>query len=196
MSFRHPNKKWSITILIVVALIILVAFFVTRTRQEPATTGYVTHLNQQGLSIDGAYTLAKQGDLNKDGRVDGGDKVTFTFNITNKSKQAARTVTLDTGIDKTKLYGISEVKGSTGVETADNALLFKNIVLLPNTTQNLSFEAQVVRSPTDFGIHFRPVLIDPSNQVVLKGESKNVSVNKVDFAQITTQVNTIKNGGQ
>ena len=157
------------------------------------SSGYIMHLSADGLAVTGKVTLASGGDVNANSKIDAGNTLNFVFVVTNKNQQAARGVTIDTGVQSKLVAYIHDVRGVTGV--AENNLptiLFKNLVILPNETQRISFSAQSLYSRSTYEIHVHPVLIDPSNTVVYRGLSQAITV---AGALAPSQANVTKIGG-
>jgi uncharacterized repeat protein (TIGR01451 family) len=192
---RLPRMKLLLPAITVVGVLILgIGIFFKLHEHSDNKLVYLTHLSPKGIEVASSYGFAPNGDTNKNHKIDAGETLSFSFTVTNKSKQAAKTVTLDTGIPRSMIGYPQNVDGATGILENRPTLIFKNLVILPGETQKLSFTAQSLYSPTNYGIHMRPVLIDPSNTAVVRGESKFVAVT-ANFTHTPTQVKATKTGG-
>lgn len=192
----HVTKKVIIPLALIAGGILVSTGSVIFSSKQNVGQGYLLHLKSRGISVEERYTLASGDPKNGDSKISGGNIVTFSFVLTNSSNQAARSVTLDTGISRKLLAFIQNVHGTTGISQDTPTVVLKNIVLLPDETQKISFDAQTLYSPKDYEIRILPVLVDPSDAVILTGKAKTLTVAKVDLSRMSPQVKATKEGEQ
>lgn len=171
------NKKLILPMAIVIGFLVFLGikiFSHKNTADQPVH--YVVHLKADGITLDSQYKLAA--DVDKNGKISGGDIVNFSFSLTNKSSQASRYVTVKTGIPKDELIFLHNYRGTTGIAGVAPDIEFKNIVVLPGQTQTLSFDATTLMSASDYRMQVHPALVDASNSLVISGEQKTLLVAK------------------
>ena len=176
----HLTGRRNFTVILLIALAMVVLFWVVLHsvfgRNNGSQIQYAQHLDPEGISVSTDMRLATGGDANKNKRADGGDGVTVSFTIHNQSKQAARTVTLDTGMSKDSIAYAHNFKGTTGFDATASTLTFKNIVVLPGQSQQISFDVQTLFSSDNQQLKATPKLSDPSGKSVLQGKQKTIAV--------------------
>ena len=148
-------------------------------------------LNFHTVSIESSVALAKDGDQNKNGQLDGGDTVSITFRLTNRSKAEAKDLTLNTGTPKSLLYFLRNFKGVNGATYEHDMIIFKNVVILPKQTQTISLDASLVYNTNqDSELELNPSLVNASNQSIATGDSVTASIKKVSAKDIPTMTTT------
>lgn len=194
---RLIRPKGRIVLYVILVATLLVAVGITLFKPKSGSTlTYTKHLSSKGISLNGTYATVRDGKNNTSTKVNAGDIVTFSFVLTNKGDQAARGVSLNTGISNKLLTYVQNIHGTTGVSETTPMITIQNIVLLPNETQKISFDAQLLYSPNDYKVDIHPTLIDPSHTAVLLGKDQILSVAKVTISHMPSQVKAVNGGGQ
>lgn len=95
------------------------------------------------LKIDANIELAPDGDVNKNGQIDAGDTVRFSYTITNTTDQAYSFATLKTNINRKQLNFIHNVTGATNLNDDGKTITISNFRIAPGQVVSLSFDARV-----------------------------------------------------
>ena len=155
-----------------------------------------TTLNEHTVSLKAAAALAKDGDVNSNGKTDGGDTLHFTFNMTNSSPAEAKYLDLDTKIPKDKVFYVRNYKGASSMAVENGTIVFKNVVVLPSQTQEISFDAGVLYDNKDWQLSFTPEVRARGEQPrIAAGNTVSTSIAKADTATLPSMT-TIKREGQ
>lgn len=95
------------------------------------------------LKVDANIVLAPDGDVNKNGQIDAGDMVRFSYTITNTTDQEYSFATLKTNINRKQLNFIHNVQGTTNLNDDRKTLSIANFRIAPNQVVPISFDARV-----------------------------------------------------
>jgi hypothetical protein len=143
------------------------------------------------LHIDGANTLsltsfislAPKGDLNKNGKIDAGDTLRFTYMIKNQKSDTYKFTTLDTNVDTRYLNSIRNLQGVMSVNSSGNTLSFPNISLRPNQQRTISFDATInFYKDKDLTVNTTPELIDANKKSLAKAQNQHVVAAKMTLS--------------
>ena len=133
----------------------------------------------QKLSLDSSITLAPDGDINKNGQIDGGDSLKFTYKLQNNTAVAYSFTSLSTNIPRDKIHFIHNVTGATSVNDSGKTITFPNLRINPGQTLEVSFEARVNYDPkTDVTIFTNPELKGSDNKLIINSARKELKVKK------------------
>lgn len=168
---RLVSSKLVVGVLLVALLLIGFGYSIYRKN---------TTLNSHTVSIESKVVFAADGDSNKDGKMSGGEGLTFSFVLRNKSKAEAKFLTLLSGVDTRKLYFIRNLEGVNGSERQNNTLVFKNIVIQPRQTQTISFEASLVYDDKATELVFTPTLVESGLKQITAGNRVSARLAKTD----------------
>lgn len=95
------------------------------------------------LKIDANITLAPGGDVNKNGTIEAGDVVRFSYTITNTTDKEYSFATLKTNIDRKEINFIHNVIGTVNLLDDGKTISITNLRLAPNQVLQVSFDARV-----------------------------------------------------
>jgi hypothetical protein len=152
-------------------------------------------LNAHTVSFKAEAVLAKDGDMDKDGKTDGGDTLHFTFKLTNKSQAEAKYLDLDTKIPKDRVFYVRNYAGSSSAATENGTIVFKNVVVLPNQTQEISFDASLFYDTKDWQLNFTPEVREPGKSRIAQANAVSTAVSKADTTSLPSMT-TINREGQ
>lgn len=108
-----------------------------------------------------------------------GDAILFNFMITNNSATTYKYSTLTTNLNSQNLYYIRNVKGAMSVETKNNTITFPNLVLAPQQTIEISFEANIMKDLTaDVLLGVQPQFLNSKSQKIMDSSRKTLKVSK------------------
>lgn len=151
-------------------------------------TGQTTKglVGKSNIEITSDISLTENGDVNKNGEMDGGDTVRFSFVISNGTETAYPFSKLKTNIERGSIHFIHNVKGITGID--NSTLELPNIYILPQSKIEISFDAVLNYSqeealvegaqakPVDIAIEkeisSQPLLEDSKKQKLSEGVKK------------------------
>lgn len=171
-----PKNKKRILIPMVCAVGIFLALF-TIYYFNNSSRNEVSDLKDQPLQQRGLDISAKIESLAKDKKMKGGSPVKVTIKVSNSSQQQSRYLTVKSGFQKSGFTYLRNVSGTTGVTTGDGEITFVNIVMQPQQTQEISFEADLFPFD-DKEFTAKPSLIDTTGKTVIVGDPVNYIVSK------------------
>jgi len=143
---------------------------------------------QKELKIDSNITLSPDGDINKNGEIDAGDIVRFTYTIINKTDKAYSYSTVKTGIDRKQLNFIHNVEGATGILDDDKTLIFPNVRINPNEQQIISFDARLNYAQENKTITTEPEFIGSDKNSIIKSVKKEIVSKKLGAEEIRKRI--------
>lgn len=131
----------------------------------------------QPLTHEGLDISASIEPLIEDKKIEGGEPVKITVKVTNTSQQQSRYLTVKSGFQYDNFTYLRNIAGASGVIIKDGEITFANIVMQPQQTQEINFEA------TSFGFENKeftatPSLIDTTDKVVAVGDPVRYTVGK------------------
>lgn len=128
---------------------------------------------QLPVTIDSTISLAPLGDINKNGQIDAGDTVTFSYTLTNTSNTEYAFVTLVTNIDRNQLHFIHNVRGSASLTDRGGTINIPNIRLGPLQTVSIQFDSRVNFNPSkDVVLATQPELLNSDRTVIGRSQRK------------------------
>ncbi len=96
------------------------------------------------LTIDSKIELAPGGDINKNGQIDAGDIVRFTYIITNTTDENYSFATLKTNINRKQLNFIHNITGTASLDDNDGKTIsIPNFRIGANQIATITFDARV-----------------------------------------------------
>jgi len=177
------NLKWakklrlSLGILIPVAVVagILISYSLIQINNAKIAN---SKLQDQVLSDDGFEIKTSIKQVGSDStNITGGKDVKITIDIINSSDQKSRFITLKTGFQNESFTYLRNVKGANSIETMDGEITFKNIVIEPQQSQQISFDATAFSFDNKI-FTVQSSLIDTSERVVAKSNTVEYKVLK------------------
>ncbi|MBI4062290.1 hypothetical protein HY410_00035 [Candidatus Gottesmanbacteria bacterium] len=131
------------------------------------------------VSIDSSVALAPGGDVNRNGQVDGGDTVTFSYTLTNTSDAEYTFLTLVTNIDRNQLHFIHNVQGTASLSDRNGTVIISNVRLGPLQELVIRFDARTnFNTTTDMIIATQPELLNEEIAVIGRSKRKEVKAKK------------------
>lgn len=134
------------------------------------------------LTVTSNIALAPGGDVNKNGKIDAGDSIRFTYVIKNTTDKTYKFVTLVPNVNRQDLNFIHNITGSTGLLDDGKTISFSNIWIEPNQIQTISFEARTdFFQDTNKKITTTPEIFDQNHITITK--SQQVIANATGISQ-------------
>ncbi|MBU3978751.1 hypothetical protein KJ980_07210 [Patescibacteria group bacterium] len=134
------------------------------------------------LKIDSSITLVPEGDVNKNGQIDAGDTVRFTYTLTNTTDREYSFATLKTNINRKQLNFIHNITGTASLDDDGKTIEIPNFRIAPNQIAAITFDARVnYYTSEDPTIATVPEFFDNNNRSIvksLKKEIKAIRINK------------------
>lgn len=150
----------------------------------------------KGLSIESVITLASDGDVNKNGQIDTGDTITFTYQIQNNTDKKYTYATLKTEVPRESLNYIHNVSGVTGLKDDGKTIEFPNLRVEPGMVKVISFDSRINHfTDQDPIISTEPELISEDKISLLKSEKKQIQGKRIKKEDIPGQIQTFKKNG-
>lgn len=151
------------------------------------------NVRNNSLSVESDIKLAPDGDVNKNGQIDAGDTITFTYNIQNNTDKKYAYATLKTNIQRDSLNFIHNVSGVTGLKDDGKTIEFPNLRVLPKTVKVISFDAKInFFTEQDPTITTEPELVTEDKKSVLKSEKKQIQGKRIKKEDIPNQIKMFK----
>lgn len=145
------------------------------------------------LLIESGITLVPSGDINKNGQIDAGDTITFTYNIQNNTDKKYAYATLKTNIARDSLNFIHNVSGVTGLRDDGKTIEFPNLRIEPGMVKVISFDARVnYFTEQDPAIDTEPELLTEDKKSLLKSAKKQIKANRIKKEDIPDQIKIFK----
>lgn len=146
-----------------------------------AKSFFVGITEKKELTIESNITLVSEGDLNKNGEIDSGDTVKYSFNIANKSDKTYKTSQLNTNINTEDINSISNIKGVVSLDDSKKTIVIPNLLFNSNQFRSVSFEAKVnYFKDNNKTLSSEAELVDDTNKTVHKAAKKDTLVKKMD----------------
>jgi hypothetical protein len=147
-------------------------------------TGAKTFLlggEKKELKVESKIELVDDGDLNKNGQIDAGDTIKYSFTITNTSDKTYSFGKLNTNVITTEINSLSNIKGVVSIDDSKKTIVIPNITVNPNQVRKISFEAKPnLYKDSDKTLSSEAEYVDEKNTPVFTSEKKEILVKKVD----------------
>lgn len=151
------------------------------------------NLKNKVLTIESAITHAPNGDVNKNGQIDAGDTITFTYTIQNNTDKKYVYATLKTNIQRDSLNFIHNVTGVTGLKDDGKTIEFPNLRVEPGMIKVISFDAKInYFTEQDPIITTEPELITEDKKSLLKSVKKQIQGKRIKKEDIPDQIQIFK----
>lgn len=133
------------------------------------------------VSIDSDIALVSRGDINKNGQIDSGDLIQFTYTIKNTTKDTYKFSTLKTNIDANSLNSLGNLQGAVNLGKSDGNILLTNLEIRPSQVRIIKFEARInLDKRSNHTIVTEANLLDDKNQSIAKAKKEAVEAKKMN----------------
>lgn len=137
--------------------------------------------SKKEFTIDTDIALAPGGDINKNGQVDAGDSIKFSYTITNPTGDTFQLATLETNVNTKEINSISNVQGVLSLDVGKDTVSIPNLNIEPNQVRKISFNARInFYKDSDQSISTEAELVDNSNASIFKAKKQEVTAKKMD----------------
>lgn len=137
------------------------------------------------FTIESNITLAPDGDLDKNGQIDTGDIVRFTYTITNITDQDYSFATIKTNIDRKQLNFIHNVIGTASLDDDGKTIEIPNFRIAPNQTAAITFDARInYYTNEDPAIATEAELLGNDKKSIAKSSKKEIKAKRINKDKI------------
>lgn len=144
--------------------------------------------NQQ-LTISSTITLAPNGDVNKNGQIDAGEAVIFTYTIQNTTDKRYTYATLKTNIPRNSLNFIHDVVGVTGLKDDGKTIDFPNLRINPGGAKVIGFSAKInYFTDKDPIISTEPELLTEDKKSIYRSSKQEIQAKRISPDKIPSTV--------
>lgn len=127
------------------------------------------------LSLNSSISLAPEGDANKNGQIDSGDTIRFSYTINNPTTKEISFATLKTKIPRNYLNFIHNIEGTMNLSDKNNTIIIPNLRINPGQNLEVKFDARVnYFSDSDKTIFTEPEIVTSDNKPFLKSVKKEI----------------------
>jgi hypothetical protein len=178
------NKKNKILL-----TVLLLAFFLSFTGKTHASflddavdkvKDFFTPDPKKELTIESDITLAPGGDVDKNGQIDAGDIVRFTYSIKNTTDQKYLEGTLKTNINRETINFIHNVQGTPSLEDNQKTITIPNLLIRSLGETKVSFDARInLYDDKDRDVSTQPEYLDKGGKSILKSNLKKIVGKKI-----------------
>lgn len=137
------------------------------------------------FTIESNITLVPDGDMDKNGEIDAGDIVRFTYTITNTTDQEYSFATLKTNIDRKQLNFIHNVIGTASLDDDGKTIEIPNVRIAPNQTATITFDARVnYYTNEDPAIATEAEFVGNDKKSIAKSSKKEIKAKRINKDKI------------
>ncbi len=137
------------------------------------------------LKIDSSISLVPEGDVNKNGQIDAGDTVRFSYTLTNTTDQEYSFANLKTNINRKQLNFIHNITGTASLDDNGKTIEIPNFRIAPNQTATITFDARVnYFTSEDPLIATTPEFLDNNNKSIVKSLKKEIRAKRINKDKI------------
>lgn len=145
------------------------------------------------ITLDSKIELAPDGDVDKNGQIDAGDIVRFTYTFTNTTEKAYPFTRLKTNTNRNALNFIHNVKGATGLIYNGNTIEIPNLTLMPSQAFTVSFDGRInYYTDKDEVVSTEGELSSNDNKILVKSLRKEIKANKINADKIKSNIKFIR----
>lgn len=145
------------------------------------------------FTIESKVELAPDGDIERNGEIDAGDIVRFTYVVTNTTDNGYKYSNINTGIDRTKINFIHNVIGTTGLNDDGKTIVIANVRLSPQQILTASFDARInYFQDKDVSISTEPEFFSEDKVLVVKAKKQEIVAKKIDSDKVKSLVESKK----
>jgi hypothetical protein len=143
------------------------------------------------LNITSEIKLTEDGDTNKNGDIDSGEEIRFSYVIENPTDKKHVFATLSTQIERNTLNYINNIRGVTGL-TDDETITFPNLRIESGQKLSISFDATInFFSDQDKIISTEPELFSEDKKSLKKSAKQEIKALKVKAENIPSQIKKV-----
>lgn len=148
--------------------------------------------DKKELKIDSSIALTPDGDVDKNGQIDAGDIVRFTYNLTNTTDQEYSFATLKTNIDRKQLNFIHNITGTASLDDDGKTIAIPNYRIGANQTATITFDARVnYYTDKDITIATEPEFVDKDKKSIIKSLKKQIGAKKIKNDKIPGMIKQV-----
>ncbi len=141
--------------------------------------------DKKELKIDSDITLVPEGDVNKNGQIDSGDTVRFSYTLTNTTDQEYSFATLKTNINRKQLNFIHNITGTASLDDDGKTIEIPNFRIAPNQIATITFDARVnYYTSEDPTIATEPEFLSSDNKSIVKSLKKEIKAMRINKNKI------------
>src|SRR3989344_4005121 len=141
--------------------------------------------DKKEFTIEPSITLAPDGDIDKNGEIDAGDIVRFSYQLTNTTDKEYSFATLKTNIDRQRLNFIHNIIGTASLEDNGKTITIPNFRIGANQIATVTFDAKInYYSSEDPTITTEADFIDNNNQSAAKSLKKEIKAKRINEDKI------------
>ena len=140
------------------------------------------------LSVVSSIALAKNGDLNHDGIINGGDIVEFSYLIKNLTNTDYPYATLKTNIARSNLYYVNNIQGAFSMDEKGATIMFPNLYIHAHQIMQITFDAYIVVTAKDVLLTTQPQIIAKNNVKVADGQKTQLQTKGITNGSIHSQI--------
>ena len=140
---------------------------------------------EKEFTIQTDIILAPDGDINKNGELDAGDIVRFTYTITNTTDQEYSFGTIKTNIDRKQLNFIHNVVGTASLDDDGKTIEIPNFRISSNQTATITFDARVnYYTNEDPLIVTEAEFVDDKKNSIAKSIKKKIQAKRINLESV------------
>lgn len=144
---------------------------------------------EKEFTIQPNITLAPDGDMDKNGEIDSGDIVRFTYTITNTADQEYSDGTLQTNIDRKALNFIHNVRGTPSLNDDGKTITIPNLHIRSLGELTISFDARInYYDDIDRNITTQAEYINHDKKSILKSNLKQIIGKKITSEKLKSAI--------
>ncbi len=191
------NKKTTIPLALLLLVIYLFIF-----SPKPAQASFLSDIvdnvkdlltpdPKKEFTIDSDISLAPEGDVDKNGKIDAGDIIRFTYKIKNVTDREYLFATLETNINRKQLNFVHNVTGTASLLDDGKTIIIPNYRIGANQASVITFDARInYYTDKDVSVATLPEFIDKDKNSVKKSDEKKISVVKIAKDKIPGMIKT------
>lgn len=186
-------KKKIILTVAVFVIAIAVAFFTVISNNPIAFHRFINTIKYQiaslfaphELTVTSAIALAPGGDMNKNGKIDAGDTIRFSYTITNTTEKTYKFATLKTNLDRTSLNFIHNLQDSDGYVDTGKTLNLPNLWVDSNQKFVISFDARInYYKNVDKTISTTAQLVDANGALIAQAQKDQIVAKRMQTGSV------------
>jgi len=140
---------------------------------------------EEEFTIQSNITLVPDGDIDKNGEIDAGDIVRFTYTITNTTDQEYSFATIKTNINRKQLNFIHNVVGTASLDDDGKTIEIPNFRIASNQTATITFDARVnYYTNEDPTVITEAEFVDDNKNSIAKSVKKKIQARRINSERI------------
>jgi hypothetical protein len=144
--------------------------------------------DKKELTVEPTIALAPGGDVEKNGEIDAGDIVRFSFSIKNPTEKEYPFTTIDTKINRESINFIHNSHGTASIADDLKTIKIPNLRIHPGHEIVVSFDARINYSNEDQVISIEPELVDKDKKLIHKADKVTVKAIKLTEEKVPSSV--------